>query len=351
MKKKILFVYFHDLKAGSGGARRAFQNLCGCMRFGAADTWQTGGRTPADTEGMDIPKGRELLFISAYEAVRIAEIINKYRYDIVFFDTSLYGEAVGIVRERCPKVRIVVHCHNFEKKYFEDMRKNGEAGPDSETVARCEAASLRASDRIVLISREDREAVCREYGIPGEACAVIPPALADGYHPYSRAEKADPYVLFLGSAFFANLEAARFLIRKVAPYADKKIVLAGKGMECLSDEAGENTQVIGFVPSLAELMGGAAAFVSPVFSGSGAKIKIVEALMHGKRLIASEESLFGYDTKRMTVSVCRTAEDYIRAINGLDTEKTFYPENRELFLTDHELHAVRARYGFLEALK
>ena len=112
-----------------------------------------------------------------------------------------------------------------------------------------------------------------------------------------------------------------------------------------------NTQVIGFVPSLAELMGGAAAFVSPVFSGSGAKIKIVEALMHGKRLIASEESLFGYDTKRMTVSVCRTAEDYIRAINGLDTEKTFYPENRELFLTDHELHAVRARYGFLEALK
>ena len=73
--------------------------------------------------------------------------------------------------------------------------------------------------------------------------------------------------------------------------------------------------------------------------------------MHGKRLIASEESLFGYDTERMTVSVCRTAEDYVRAINGLDTEKTFYPENREPVLTDHELCAASARYGFLETRK
>lgn len=351
MKKKILFVHFHDLEAGYGGARRAYQNLHGCMRFGAADSWQAGRGVPADNGEMCTLKERDLLFISAYEAVQIAEIINRHRYDIVFFDTSLYGEAASIIRERCPNVRIVVHCHNFEKKYHEDMRKNGEAGPDSETVARCEAASLRNSDRIVLISREDQETICREYGIPAESCIVIPPALADDYHPYSCAEKTEPYVLFLGSAFFANLEAARFLIREVAPYVDKKIVLAGSGMECLSEEAGKNIQVVGFVPSLAELMGGAAAFVSPIFSGSGSKIKVAEALMHGKCLIASEDSLFGYDTERMAVSVCRTAEDFIRAINGLDGAKTFYPENRELFLTDHEIRAVSAQYGFLEELK
>ena len=349
-KKRILFVYFHDLSSGNGGAKRAFQNLQGCLHCGCTDTWQTCGFMPSEAVADFVPNIKKCLFISPFECAKLAELINRRHYDIVFFDTSLYGEAVKYLREHCPQMKAVVHCHNFEKKYYEDQEKNGGSNPDSRFASECEAAALQAADRIIYISQNDLEEISECYGISSDRGILIPPALADGYQPCSCCETKEPYVLFFGSAFYANIEAARFLIREVAPHTEKKIVIAGSGMDCLAAEAAANTEILGYVPFPAELMNGACAFVSPVFSGSGAKVKTAEALMYGKYLIATEESLIGYNRAGMKLSVCRTAEEFARSISDADPSGTFYDENRVIFERDHSLHTQKKRYAFLEEM-
>ena len=344
-ERRILFVHFHDLHDPSGGARRAFQNLTGCMKYGRCDTYQTGRKHSEVRSGLE-----HCLFIHPDECEEIVEILNRGGFDTVFFDTSLYGDAVGWIHMRCPNVRTVVHSHNFEKHYFQDEARGETGSPLPGLAADCERSALTAGDVLVFISEDDQRNICREYGLSRKNAYVIPPALADSFDPTSVYSNEEPYVLFLGSAFFGNTEAASFLLEKVAPNVGLQVLIAGKGMDAEFTRPYENAKITGYVPSLAGLMNGAAAFVSPVFSGSGSKVKIAEALMHGKYIIATEESLAGYDTSRMAVSVCRTADDFVQAIRHLDRSKTFYRQNRDLFLQQHEMNASREAYAFLEEM-
>ena len=340
---KILFVHYNGLSGVSGGERRTLQNLRGCMRYGECNIWQTGGNAAGACHKAS-PEIGECMFVSPEECDEIVRILNEGGYDAVFFDTSLYGGAVGHIRKHCPGVRTIVHHHNFEKRYFED--EDNILGRDALAgfAAKCEGLASLNSDFRVFISEEDRKDICSEYGICGAKDIVIPASLPDNFTVGPAQAPGMPYVLFLGSAFYANVKAARFIMEEIAPRIAMKAVIAGMGMERALEPTSANVEVAGFVPSLSALMGGAAAFISPVFCGSGSKIKIAEALMHGKYIIATEESLAGYDTDCMAVTVCRNADDFVNAINALYTSRTFYPENRELYLKNYEQDAVCRLY-------
>lgn len=347
--KKILFVHFHHLSDDSGGARRAFQNLQGCLRYGQCCTYQTDGRA-SGTDGRSSGGLGYAMFICSEECDDIVRILSNGGFGTVFFDTSLYGDAVGYIKQRCPDVKTVVHYHNFEKKYFEDEDKSHPGSAISEYAARCELSATQSSDFRVFISEKDRDDICMAYGLSVGQNIVIPVALPDYFQPTPRVEADSPYVLFIGSAFYANTEAVRYIMEKIAPNVAIKIKIAGKGMDCALGDTGDNVDIQGHVQSLGTLMAGAAAFISPIFSGSGSKIKIAEALMHGKYIIASAESLTGYNTSRMAVKLCKTGDDFIRAIDSIDPAITYYPENRELFLSEHEMGAVCRMYDFLETI-
>lgn len=332
--RKILFVHFNGFNGASGGVRRTVQNLAVCMRYGKCSTYQTGDGNHLENS----------MFIGSNECTEIVAILKEGGYDSVFFDTSLYGEAVCHIKNKCPEVKVIVHYHNFEKRYFEDEDKLLNRVPLASFAANCERLASMNSDVRIYISNEDRMNIRKEYGICSGKDIVIPPALPDSFKPLPVPASEEPYVLFLGSDFYANIEAARFIIKDIAPYITMKAVIAGKGMDKAIEPSRANVEVLGFLPSLSTAMAGAAAFISPVFSGSGSKIKIAEALMHGKYIIASEESLAGYDTQGMAVTVCRSADEFIKAINSLNTSETFYPENREIFLKNHEIFNFLQRW-------
>lgn len=340
-ERKILFVYYNDLNGNSGGSKVSLQDYRGCQSYGRCDAFQTGKLLWEDT--------RDMMFISLSECREIVRIIRRYKYNLVFFDASLYGEAIDYIRENCPGVKTIVRCHNYERKYFEDQERLAGGEKLSVRAAACEGAALRQSDFRIFISSEDREALCHDYSISTENSRVIPVALMDEYRK-SDASPERPYVLFFGSKFFSNVEAARFLAEEVAPKITKKIVIAGKGMDTALDREYENVETIGFVPSLNELLTGADAVISPTFTGSGSKVKIAEALMYGKYIIANRSSLAGYDISRMKASICETAEDFAAAINETEKAVRFCPENRGLFLRNHDLGSQDGLFSFLEDL-
>ena len=73
-----------------------------------------------------------------------------------------------------------------------------------------------------------------------------------------------------------------------------------------------SVKIHGKIESPKQFMQASGIMLAPIFSGSGVRIKIVEALSYGVPVIASEIALQGIDT-----SVCRTANTTIEFVNAI----------------------------------
>jgi len=80
------------------------------------------------------------------------------------------------------------------------------------------------------------------------------------------------------------------------PVARLRVVGSG-GWEAERDQLEQTAgvSVIGTVEDLADEYRGAALCVVPLFEGSGTKIKVLEALMHGRVVVAARHSARGYE--------------------------------------------------------
>lgn len=83
----------------------------------------------------------------------------------------------------------------------------------------------------------------------------------------------------------------------------------------------KNVEVRDFTPPLSDVYRGANAFICPLFYGSGAKVKVAEALMYGKKIIGTPLSFFGYEMDRASHAVCNTEQEFIDEIKKLDMSK------------------------------
>jgi glycosyltransferase involved in cell wall biosynthesis len=110
-------------------------------------------------------------------------------------------------------------------------------------------------------------------------------------------------VIFVGSPTFSpNKFAIDWIINKLAVELFEvdptiSIVLVGKGTEEYSGRAPGNVVGRGFVSDqdLTALLQGCLALLSPVIHGSGIKIKILEAFAAGCPVLATENSLRGFE--------------------------------------------------------
>ena len=86
------------------------------------------------------------------------------------------------------------------------------------------------------------------------------------------------------------------LISARVPAAELRIVGSGGWeSERESMEATQGVKVVGAVADLAPEYARAAFCVVPIFEGSGTKIKVLEALMYGRAVVATEHSAYGYE--------------------------------------------------------
>jgi hypothetical protein len=262
----------------------------------------------------------------------ILKIIAENKKEIVgvYFDVSLHGRLAKKIKKRFPDLRIVINYHNNEKKFYADgVKKQGVIYfPVFLAAWYNEKLSLRYGGFHVFITKEDKETIGRFNGLS----AIIPVTLPDTFERSAViTPSAKAYILFVGAALAFNVEGARFIIEKIAPYVPVKCVIAGKNMRSVfNGNYPLNVEIFDFVEDLGSLFCGASAFVSPLFNGSGAKVKIAEALMHGKKILGTPLSFYGYE-KNENFVVCETAVDFIDNIKLLDMEKRFYKEARQLF--------------------
>jgi succinoglycan biosynthesis protein ExoO len=153
---------------------------------------------------------------------------------------------------------------------------------------------LARADAIVAI--QEAEAGWARKALPGHEVILAPMAAAVKDR---AAPGADDRILFVGSNTAPNVSGlAQFLadvwpaVRSARPGA--QLDVAGSVARAFT-AAPEGVRFLGVVDSLAPLYAEAGVVISPLNTGSGLKIKLIEAMAEGKAIVASPITLQGVE--------------------------------------------------------
>ncbi len=160
-----------------------------------------------------------------------------------------------------------------------------------------EAALLAQAKLVIAIQTEEAEAVRRL--LPGHDILTAPMSIA----PVAEAQPGEGGgLLFVGSGTAPNVDAMLWFLEEVWPLIRARntcatLTLAGTVCAKLG-AAGQRpgVQMLGRVADLTPVYRSADVVISPLRAGSGLKIKLVEALAHGKPVVATSVTAQGVES-------------------------------------------------------
>lgn len=233
------------------------------------------------------------------------------RGDILIADYAFQAEAFNHLPGR-PSA-IVMH-DLFHK------RAAGSEGRDSVVQIDCksEVALLSRADAVVAIQAAEAAFVARE--VPGPRPILAPMAA----RPVTAAQPGKSgKLLFVGSNTAPNVLALEWFFKQVLPQLKKNYpeltldVVGGVSAAFLRGGA-EGVTFHGVVDQLAPFYEKAAVVISPLTFGSGLKVKLIEAMAHGKAIVATSVTLQGVEQE--CASAVLRADDattFARSITSL----------------------------------
>jgi glycosyltransferase involved in cell wall biosynthesis len=133
-------------------------------------------------------------------------------------------------------------------------------------------------------------------------------------YSYSAGGREPETMLFLGSfRHLPNQEALEWFVRDVLPRivdarpTAKLIVIGSDPPPRHSIPNSANVELFGFVPDIAEAMSRYAVFVCPILSGSGVRVKLLEAFASGIPVVSTRLGAEGLASE--DGHICRLADD------------------------------------------
>ncbi len=233
--------------------------------------------------------------------------------------------------------------------YFQSLRRamlqtlvhNGGAGEFLQTMAewlravRYELRQLRRMDMVQTCSEKERrllESFLGPGAPPIRGCLRAAIDTAD-YIPVYRGREPKT-LLFVGNfRHTPNVAGLRFLATQVLPELRRhrpnaELVVVGAfpppEIEELCRQPG--MRLLGMVPEIREVLSRYAVFLSPIFSGSGVRVKILEAFASGIPVVSTPLGAEGLDvTSGADLMLARNAREFISAI----IELLDHPERAE----------------------
>ncbi|MEW6145840.1 MAG: glycosyltransferase [Thermodesulfobacteriota bacterium] len=153
-----------------------------------------------------------------------------------------------------------------------------------------ENKAVKLATETYVCSEKDRAYIEREFGQPN--AFIIPNTVEI---PELRPFTAVPNLLFLGSDYGANIDAAEFLAEKVWPYIQarfpgSKLIIAGIPPGKLKKRGAyaPGIEIPGFVDDLGSLYDRARVIATPILAGGGTRYKIIEAASYAKPVVSTE---------------------------------------------------------------
>jgi polysaccharide biosynthesis protein PslH len=255
---------------------------------------------------------------SSRAASQLADVLRSYQFDTVQVEGVLLIEYLPIIREAqgCPAV--IVDWHNIESEMMWRYAKT--TGNWLKRIAARRTAKLieRVEDLLldnpvthtVTSERERQKLLARR---PGANIHVIPNGVDTSYYtartisevirPRGQAD-SKPTILFVGSMdYHANVDAVIWFSRVSWPqialnHPDMQFMIVGRNPRPeVRALASERIHVTGTVDDVRPFYAPAVAVVVPLRSGSGTRVKILEAMAAGVPVVSTRLGAEGLEVE------------------------------------------------------
>jgi glycosyltransferase involved in cell wall biosynthesis len=263
-------------------------------------------------------------------ANKLIETLRQEEFDIVHIESLYMSPYIPLIRKHS-NAKILMRLHNIEHQIWERLADN-ERNPflklayriNTKQLKRVEHRLLHEVDGYMSISEPDYRYFHETAPeVPG---IVIPFGIdVDNYDmeddDYIATDQ--PALFHLGSMNWGpNVEGIEWFLDEVWPeiltaHPNLTFALAGHNIpEKIRTRHDKNVTVVGAVPNANEFMMEYDIMVVPLLSGSGIRIKIVEAMALGRVVITTTIGAEGLDVQDgKHLFIANTPEEFVMVIN------------------------------------
>jgi glycosyltransferase involved in cell wall biosynthesis len=234
----------------------------------------------------------------------IQNLIDNKSYDVIHFEGLFVAQYKGMINS---KVKTVLRQHNVEYKIWQTLTSTKSGVKKlyiqflADRMEKFERQVLNRFDALVSITEADKVQIQNDLGFKGKIISI--PAGIE-----SKTNSKNPIlshcIYHIGSMeWMPNLEAMQWFHNEIWPILNQKnskaeFFMAGKNMPAhLKQWDEQRFHVVGEVKNLEEFSADKSILAVPLRSGSGIRIKTIEAMMTGKAVVTTSQGALGLEIK------------------------------------------------------
>lgn len=272
---------------------------------------------PVDNRIKAIDAGINLISGASYHLSRydvkafheqLASILKANTYDVVQLETMFLTPYVKTIRKHS-KAKIVLRSHNVEHEIWERQTEQLQKSlkrlyvkVQTQRLRKYELGHLNDYDLLMAITQRDLKRF-RQKGLQTDAISV-PIGLEMSAYNYPALDLKKRSFAYIGSMDWEpNQHGVQWLINEVWPkvieiYPQAELHIAGRNMpEKFKQNKAKGLHIHGEVADAKDFITKHPFFVVPLFSGSGMRVKILEAMALGRAVISTSIGLEGIEAQ------------------------------------------------------
>ncbi len=264
-------------------------------------------------------------FVSKDFADKIIEVLSNESYDIIQLETLFLAPYIEIIRN-FSKAKIILRAHNiehliwdrvaletknpFKKLYIKHLAK---------TLKTYELSAINKFDGLAAITKKDAGFFLSNAPL----LPIIELPFGIDIEDYTfKFEQSNTKLFHIGAMnWIPNQDGIIWFLENVwqlvlSEMPELNFYLAGRSMpKWLFETKYTNVQVIGEVENARDFIQSKGIMIVPLFSGSGIRIKIIEAMALGKVVITTKIGAEGISySNKENILIANTAVEYKFAI-------------------------------------
>lgn len=262
---------------------------------------------------------------------KITEILKNQEFDIIHFESIFLAFSIPLIR-KYSKAKIVIRTHNVEHLIWKRLVKN-EANwfkklylqHITNTLKRFELNIVNKADGILSITEQDAR-FFREHNVQTPIIELPFGINLKSIKIAQREIKSEkPSLFFIGSLNWQpNVEGMEWFLKKVwnhpgFDFSEYELHIAGRHTPPHFYEfANETTFIHGEVDDALQFMAKHDVMIVPLWSGSGVRIKIIEAFLMEKAVISTTVGAEGLNyTNGTDIFIADNADAFSESIQTL----------------------------------
>lgn len=227
---------------------------------------------------------------------RFKKVLEKNKYDYVVFSYVYYSKLVEYIPGDILKICSVNDFVSVQEMQHGNFKFGEVIEEEINAIKKFDKAIYISSDEMTFFSNfaEDTDS----YYLPH---------YLNVNHIKNR---KDVDILFIGSDNIHNVDAINWFLNNVYPKIitkNYKTMIVGKIISKINKDLYPSIEFVSYVEDLNFLYSRVKLVISPLKSGTGVKIKIIEAMTHGIPIVCTRKSLIGFIEK--TDNGCIIADD------------------------------------------